>query len=215
MAYVYCTHNKVNGKKYIGSSRKNKIDPKYYGSGKLIKQAIKKYGVNNFYRVILWEGKGDAREIEEYWLEYFDCANNDLFYNMTNDARGNNLHKKVTKKEIQQKIKESWKNKTPEEIKSMGEKVRQQKTGKPNPKKGKSDGPKPGVSQSHKGRKSPNEGKGKPIIQYDKQGNFIKNWPNAVKAGQGLGICDRSIDNCLRGKSKSSAGYIWKYLSSE
>ena len=44
MAYVYLVTNKLNGKKYIGSSRKDQIDENYYGSGKIIKDALKKYG---------------------------------------------------------------------------------------------------------------------------------------------------------------------------
>ena len=46
MAYVYIITNKINGKKYIGSSRKSQIDENYYGSGKVIKNALKKYGKN-------------------------------------------------------------------------------------------------------------------------------------------------------------------------
>ena len=48
MAYVYLITNIINGKKYISSSRKSQIDENYYGSGKAIKDALKKYGKNNF-----------------------------------------------------------------------------------------------------------------------------------------------------------------------
>jgi hypothetical protein len=69
MSYVYLITNKINGKKYIGSSRKDQIDENYYGSGKVIKDALKKYGKENFQRDILWKGEGDAREIETYFLK--------------------------------------------------------------------------------------------------------------------------------------------------
>jgi hypothetical protein len=42
MAIVYCTHNKINGKKYIGSHSAN--NPNYLGSGFRLKIAIKKSG---------------------------------------------------------------------------------------------------------------------------------------------------------------------------
>ena len=42
MAIVYCTHNKINGKKYIGSHSNDNI--KYLGSGFRLKIAVKKYG---------------------------------------------------------------------------------------------------------------------------------------------------------------------------
>jgi hypothetical protein len=69
----------------------------------------------------------------------------------------------------------------------------------------------PTVSQAHKGRKSPNENRGKKILQYDLKGNFIKEWPNTIKASHSVSVSDVSIDQCLKGKSKKSAGYIWKY----
>ena len=43
---IYKTINLINGKIYIGQDTKN--DPNYLGSGKIIKEAIKKYGKKNF-----------------------------------------------------------------------------------------------------------------------------------------------------------------------
>ena len=140
MAYVYLITNKINGKKYIGSSRKNQIDENYYGSGKAIKDALKKYGKNNFQRDILWEGKGNARKIETYFLEGVNAANNPLYYNMTNDARGNNIHKEETKKTVSEKL-------TGRKFsKEICEKISKAKQGSTTSKKGKPDGPKPKVS---------------------------------------------------------------------
>ena len=104
MAYVYLITNLTNNKKYIGSSRKSKVDKDYYGSGKAIKNALKKHGKENFTREILWEGDGDARDMEAYYLLKFNAAENLMFYNMTNDARGNNLHKEETKKTVSEKL---------------------------------------------------------------------------------------------------------------
>ena len=45
--YIYKTTNLVNNKVYIG--RKNgEFNPDYFGSGKLIKRALLKYGTDNF-----------------------------------------------------------------------------------------------------------------------------------------------------------------------
>jgi len=46
------------------------------------------------------------------------------------------------------------------------------------------------------------------IIQYDIQGNFIKLWPSIIEARTETNI--KGIYECLRGKSKTSGGYIWK-----
>jgi group I intron endonuclease len=48
---IYKTTNKLNGKFYIGKDEHN--NPKYLGSGKLLHQAIKKYGRENFEKEII------------------------------------------------------------------------------------------------------------------------------------------------------------------
>lgn len=47
MGIIYQTVNLVNNKKYIGKQW-NTLNKKYLGSGKALKLAIKKYGIENF-----------------------------------------------------------------------------------------------------------------------------------------------------------------------
>ena len=51
----------------------------------------------------------------------------------------------------------------------------------------------------------------KPIIQYSKECEFIKEWTSAKEASRVLGINKSHIAACCKGKRKSSGGYIWKY----
>ena len=51
---IYKTTNLINDKVYIGYHSTEDINDSYLGSGKLLKQAIKKYGENNFKRDILY-----------------------------------------------------------------------------------------------------------------------------------------------------------------
>ena len=59
--YIYLTINTINKRMYIGKKQSEQYDPTYYGSGKVIKQAIQKYGIENFNNVIL-----DTKFVEIY-----------------------------------------------------------------------------------------------------------------------------------------------------
>lgn len=48
-------------------------------------------------------------------------------------------------------------------------------------------------------------------LQYDKDGNLIKEWENAKIAGKTLGINPNNIQQVCVGKRKKCGGFIWKY----
>lgn len=48
----------------------------------------------------------------------------------------------------------------------------------------------------------------KPILQYDLDGNFIREWPSATDVGREV---KSNICNCLKGKLPKAYGFIWKY----
>jgi hypothetical protein len=51
--YLYEIKNRVNGKIYVGVHRTENIEDGYMGSGKVILQAIEKYGLENFEKKII------------------------------------------------------------------------------------------------------------------------------------------------------------------
>ena len=56
------------------------------------------------------------------------------------------------------------------------------------------------------------EARSKPILQYDLEVNFIREWKSAVEAAEVLGFKNSgTIRYCCRGKTKTSHGFIWKY----
>lgn len=80
MAYLYKITNKINNKVYYGVHSLNKNH--YFGSGLLIKKAIKMYGKNNFYKTILFEGSTeDCYELEELIVDKQLVGNNN-YYNL-------------------------------------------------------------------------------------------------------------------------------------
>lgn len=52
---------------------------------------------------------------------------------------------------------------------------------------------------------------GFPVIQYDLQGNFIKEWPSCRVVYETLGYPRSNISLCAAGGAKTSHGFKWKY----
>lgn len=50
-----------------------------------------------------------------------------------------------------------------------------------------------------------------PVLQYDKNGIFVKEWPCGKIAAETLKIDASGITACCKGKQKTSGKYIWKY----
>ena len=50
----------------------------------------------------------------------------------------------------------------------------------------------------------------KPILQYELNGIFVKEWRSARSVFAELGINHPQIINCVNGKAKSAGGYFWK-----
>ena len=61
---------------------------------------------------------------------------------------------------------------------------------------------------------APKSKKAKEIVQYDKDGNFLKSWPSVLSASLSLGMkSSNSLIRCLKNRTHTCKGYIWKYKS--
>jgi hypothetical protein len=52
-----------------------------------------------------------------------------------------------------------------------------------------------------------------PLLQFDKNENFIKEWKSAVEAAKSVGTTPQNISLVLnpKTKNKTAGGFIWKY----
>lgn len=99
---------------------------------------------------------------------------------------------------------EVWENKTQEEKSIIGSKIWDTRV-----KNGNTNIKSINRSNSLKGRKITwDRGVNKVIFQYDKQNNFIKEWSSIAEAQRQIG---GDIKSALNGRSKTAAGFIWKY----
>lgn len=85
---IYKITNKLNNKVYIGKDTTNNSN--YFGSGKLITYALKKYGVENFDKVILEECDSNQTlcEREKYWINYYNSTDLEIGYNISKGGDG-------------------------------------------------------------------------------------------------------------------------------
>jgi len=85
--YIYKTTNVINNKIYIGLSSKSVNEStNYYGSGRLINEAIIKYGKENFHKEIIEDNIEDFKQLknrEIYWIETLKSHVSFDNYNLT------------------------------------------------------------------------------------------------------------------------------------
>jgi group I intron endonuclease len=84
---IYKITNKLNGKIYIGQDKNN--NPFYYGSGKKIQSAIKKYGKENFVKEILEDcvDENHMNEREVYWILFYNSQDRKTGYNISEGGK--------------------------------------------------------------------------------------------------------------------------------
>lgn len=89
---VYRIENLINGMFYYGVHSTNNLDDGYYGSGKIIKQAVKKYGKDNFSKTIVevFDTRAEALNLENILVD----PNHPLSYNMAIGGGGGGFYNK-------------------------------------------------------------------------------------------------------------------------
>jgi group I intron endonuclease len=208
------------GKVYIGQSINIERRFKEYkrlakrSAGRKILNSLKGYGVENHTFEVIEEClKEQLHEREYYWKKYYTSVEDGLNCDYFDSSGG------PRSEETKQRISEGAKGKKRSE--ETKQKLRKPKTEehKQNISKAKqniSEETKRKISEGKKG-KTPNRDyktwakqQQKPILQYDLEGNFIKEWEGTKVAAAYLGCDPTTITANLRGITKKGYGYIWK-----
>ena len=131
IGYVYLIHCNITNMDYVGLHHSNKFDKNYWGSGNYIKNAINKYGKENFEQYVLLEANDDEElnSFEYQMIEQLETTYPNG-YNLVEggsnpakslEARKNQSH--ITKEETKRKI--SKKNLGKKRSKEQKEFIRQ------------------------------------------------------------------------------------------
>lgn len=119
---IYQITNKLNGMIYIGKHKTSNIDDGYMGSGLRICNAIKKYGIENFEKTILFECSSDD-EMNKLEAEIVneEFISRDDVYNLKIGGEGgwDYVNKNSNNAEKQARF---FKNKSADEIKAISKK---------------------------------------------------------------------------------------------
>ena len=124
--YIYKITNNINNKVYIGKHSTNNLEDGYFGSGKLLKLAINKYGIENFEKEIIAFccTEEELNRQECFYIRDFNSTNRKVGYNLTkggdgtlglpspNKGKVGTMKGKTHSEETKQKIGKSNKGKT-------------------------------------------------------------------------------------------------------
>ena len=86
--YIYLIKNNINQKIYVGKHSTDNLDDGYMGSGILIKQAIKKYGIKTFTKEYLafCDTEEKLNWLEKFYIKKYKAR--EAGYNLTDGGDG-------------------------------------------------------------------------------------------------------------------------------
>ena len=208
---LYKITNLVNGKMYIGQHTTEDLNDGYMGSGIVIKQAIKKYGVGNFRKE--WIGfYEDAEEldymervfVDETWVSSSDTYNLCIGggYSQLTEESKRKLAKSVSIAMKGRVFTDEWKKKISQ--KKMASNWMRGRTGCKHPQFGK---PKSQVTRDKIGKAN-----SKTVFQYTKDMEFAGKYTSQMEAERKTGVYASHISSCCTGKRKTAGGFIWKFV---
>lgn len=239
---IYGIENLINGKLYIGATKRNLSKRKYEHKLRLrtnkhknsyLQNSWRKYGESEFRFFILEDGFTSLQELndaENFWITILGTHFKNIGYNLVRDDGGSKIFSKDTIEKISKNNAKYWKGKTlSEDHKRNAVNNRDYKNGEEHSHYGLkyNDEWRNNISKGRKGKcvgkENPFYGKdhskevlnrlskanSTPVNQYDKNGNFIKEWDSIKSAEKKLKVFN--ITKVCKGRQKTAGGFIWKY----
>ena len=177
---IYKITNLLNNNIYIGQELQ--YHPDYFGSGLLIKRAIKKYGIKNFNKEIIetCESRTELDDKEIYWISHY----NSIAPNGYNICKGGNGGDTFSNNPRKEQIRQSMSKRYIGKNNPMYGRRHTQKAKKQISKNKK--GQRKGIPTWNKGKKMPKEWREERSRKYSRSGNpqaktFILTDPNGNK----------------------------------
>lgn len=211
MAYSLYMHiNKINGCRYIGIST-NPVKRWHGGCGyhcqKRFDDAIKQYGWNGFYHVIVATNlsKENAELMEQEYIRLYRANDPKYGYNIENGGRYGRMSD-VQKEHMRQimtgrKQSEETKKKRSDSMKKrdysfmIGRKLPEIT--------------KKRMGETKRGNRNP---RSRAVEQYTIDGLFVARYETMNDAAASVGLNKTShISRCCAGERNKCAGYVWKY----
>lgn len=196
---LYIHTNKINGKKYIGITSKEKVEHRWregrgYQENTYFSSAIEKYGWDNFNHEILINDltEDEAKIMERFCIVFWKTKNRLYGYNMTDGGDGTRGFYPSRETREKLSIARRKENLSEETLKRRSDALRGRQ-----------------FSEEHK--RKIGKGNSKPIKMFDRDGNFLKLFNSAHDAEIELGIGHSHISQCCTGKRMTTGGYMWQF----
>lgn len=228
--YVYLHINKINNKVYVGITKKVPEDrwKRGYKFNPHFSNAILKYGWSNFEHIVLFSNleKRVACRLEVLLIKRY--RRNNRCYNISDGGESPS-----STMEVRLKISKALKGKPKSEehkrkcgLANLGNHFKRSKESVAKAvqtRKLRNNYKRPtwlwnrnvsGINSPMYGKHLSEEAlmkKYKPVIMYNKAGNFIREFKSIKEASEYIGVGSSQIAAACRGRAKTAAKFIWKY----